>query len=58
MNLVPMVPIDKLVEIWMEAHKEALATRDDNDLSWWQEACKYLHPDGNDAEDHEILGGS
>ena len=48
-----LIPIDELVEAWVEAHKEALATREkmtsDDDLSWWREACRYLHPDAPDA---------
>ena len=48
-----MIPIDELVEIWVRVHKEVLAR--DDDLSWWREACKYLHPDAPPLEDNAIL---
>ena len=54
-----LIPIDELVEIWVRVHKEALAKyatyAQDNDLSWWREACQYLHPDAPAPEDNEIL---
>ena len=51
-----MIEIDELIEIWVEAHKEVLATREkmasDLDLSWWREACQCLRPT---PEDNEII---
>jgi hypothetical protein len=45
-----MIPIDELlIEIWVRAHKEALATCADDDLSWWREACQYLRPDAESS---------
>ena len=46
-----LIPIDELVEIWVEAHKEVLAMTcaHDSDLSWWREACKYLRPDAESS---------
>ena len=32
-----MIPIDRLVEIWLEVRKPAPS---DDDLSWWREACR------------------
>ena len=48
-----MIAIDELIEIWVRAHKEVLATcAPDDDLSWWREACQCLRPT---AEDNEIF---
>jgi hypothetical protein len=46
-----VISIDELVEIWVRAHKEALATCA-HDLLWWREACACLRPT---PEDDEIL---
>jgi hypothetical protein len=49
-----MTPIDELIEIWVRAHKEVLATTHahDDDLSWWREALAKLRPT---PEDDAIL---
>ena len=42
-----MIPIDRLVEIWLEVRKPAPS---DDDLSWWREACRNLSPDSDSGE--------
>jgi hypothetical protein len=44
-----IIPIDELVEIWVRVHQEA---HDDDNLSWWREACQCLRPT---PEDDQIL---
>ena len=54
-----MIPIDELIEIWVEARKEVLATyAHDDDLSWWREACQYLHPAAESSAAPGRLGSS
>jgi hypothetical protein len=45
-----LIPLDELIEIWVRAHKEALATsaHDDDQLGWWREALANLRPTPED----------
>ena len=51
-----LIPIDELVEVWVETHKEILAIRAAREKMppdpWWREACQYLRPT---PEDDQIL---
>ena len=53
-GIVNMIPIDELIEIWVEACRRRQVLNKD-DLSWWREACQYLRPDWPPLEDDEII---